>query len=119
MGSVIESGQHSDSAIRFARLHPDEEGGVELANVPAGMMLEVRTKNHTYTIIPQPNGEALIWGHPELCPEPIAVTGIGSSPGGYIVREGYFCPEMRLVFRHLDRPIKTSRILGVRALSRQ
>ena len=119
MGSVVDSGQHSDSAIGLAQLHLDEEGGVELAHVPAGMTLEVQTKNHTYTIIRQPTGEVLIWGHPEICPEPIAVTELGSTAGGYIVREGYFRPGMRLVFLHQGRPVKTSRILGVRARSRQ
>jgi len=115
----MESGSISDSAVLMARVHPDADGGVELANVPPGLMLEVRTRNHTYTIIPQPSGKAMIWGHPELCPEPIEVAEVGSTAGGYVVREGYLCPDMKLVFRHNDRPVKTSRIVGVRARKQQ
>ena len=44
------------------------EGGVHLNDVPPGTVLEVQTKNHTYTIIHKAWGQALISGHPEFCP---------------------------------------------------
>jgi hypothetical protein len=116
--SHLSHGELSTSQIRFAQLSPDEEGGVEIKNVPQGLMLEVRTKNHTYTVIPQKSGECLIWGHPEICPEPTMVQRLGSSIG-YIQREGYLGPGMRLIFRTHEHPIQTSRIVGIRAVPRQ
>jgi len=35
-----------------------------------GVALEVKTRHHRYTIVNRGHGEALISGHPSLCPEP-------------------------------------------------
>ena len=49
------------------------EGGVYLDNLPDGEVLEVETQNRGYTIVVRRGGKDLIWGHPQYCPEPVAV----------------------------------------------
>src|SRR5690349_16067530 len=58
------------------------EGGVYLDQLSEGAVLEVETQYHWYTIVNQSGGEALISGHPNYCPEPVAVRIAGSTWGG-------------------------------------
>ena len=102
--SAIVSGFH---------LPVDEDGGVDLRKLKSGTVLEVQTKNSTYTVIPQASGEMMIWGHPEYCPEPTLVTGLGSAYVTGFFRDGYLAPGMRLSFPSEGRRVSTSRILAV------
>ena len=108
-----DSGILSRSMLAF-----DPEGGVDLSTVRAGAVLEVQTRNTAYTVIPQGSGETLIWGHPEYCPEPIRLNGLGSSYLNGVFREGYLGLGMRLSFRIAGRHITTSRILKIQAKPR-
>lgn len=101
---AISSGYH---------LPVDAEGGIDLRDLKPGTVLEIHTKNSTYTIVRQASGEMLIWGHPEYCPEPTLLTGIG---GVYVTgqfREGYIGPGMRLSFPSGERRVNTSRIVAI------
>lgn len=91
----------------------DAEGGIDLSHVEPGTVLEVQTGNTTYTVIPQPSGEVLIWGHPDFCPEPTLVAGLGSTDDADRFREGYLGPGLRLSFPSGGRRIGTSRIVAV------
>jgi hypothetical protein len=102
-------------AINGAVIQSEIEGGVHLRDVPSGAVLEVRTLNHSYTIVHQNSGQALIWGHPEFCPDPVMVTIHGSTWGGTMIKEGYIGRGMRLEFRHPAHIVTTSRIVEVRA----
>lgn len=93
----------------------DADGGVELALLPVGTVLEVRTRNTTYTVIPQASGEMMIWGHPDYCPEPMLTAGLGGVHVTGVIREGYVAPGMRLSFPKGERRVQTSRIVAIQA----
>jgi hypothetical protein len=91
------------------------EGGVHLRDLPPGAVLEVQTCQRWYTIVNQGDGEALISGHPEYCPDPVLVKIHGSTWGGSMLKEQFIGRGMHLEFRHpAYLPITTSRILEIR-----
>ena len=91
------------------------EGGVHLRDLPPGAVLEVQTCQRQYTIVNQGDGDALISGHPEYCPNPVLVKIHGSTWGGSMLKERFIGRGMHLEFRHPNfLPITTSRILEVR-----
>jgi hypothetical protein len=91
------------------------EGGVDLYEVPPGTVLEVRTQNHTYTIIHKAWGRVLISGHPEFCPDPVEVLIHGSTWGGSMIRNHYVGRGMHLEFGHpVHQVILTSPIVDIR-----
>ncbi len=96
----------------------DDKGGLALQAVKPGTILEVHTKNNIYTVVPQESGEVLIWGHPEYCPEPTTVSGLGSTYWNGIFREGYLGIGMHLNFPFNGRRVKTSGILSIQAKKR-
>ena len=99
-------------------LNVDPDGGVEFSQLRPGTILEVRTKNNAYTVIPQEGGGATIWGHPEYCPEPITLNGVGASYVTGVFRDGYLAPGMRLSFPIDGKRVNTSRITEI-ALKRK
>ncbi len=110
---------HVDAALQNQIVQSEIEGGVFLADVPHGCCLEVETRNHTYLLIHQGEGSALIWGHPELCPEPVAVQLLGSNWGGTLLKTAYVGRGMSLEFRHpIHDVVTTSTILNIREHSR-
>ena len=76
------------------------EGGVYLDNLPDGEVLEVETQNRGYTIVVRRGGKDLIWGHPQYCPEPVAVRIEGSTWGGSMLKMRFVGRGMRLEFLH-------------------
>jgi hypothetical protein len=94
------------------------EGGVFLADLPAGATLEVETENHKYNLVNAGGGRAWISGHPDYCPDPIEVTVLGSNWGGSIVKSCFIGRGMRLEFSHPRHDmVMTSRIRDIRQLS--
>jgi hypothetical protein len=73
------------------------EGGVYLKDLPDESTLEVVTQNRWYTLVVRRDGQALISGHPEFCPQPVLV-------------------RMHLEYRHPNYrgPIVTSPIVDIR-----
>jgi hypothetical protein len=112
--NIIRREASPDSGI-FSRNQSafDSDGGMELAGVRPGTVLEVQTKNTAYTVIPQEGGDLLIWGHSHYCPEPVKIGGIGSCYATGVVRKAYLGVGMRLNFRIADHNITTSRILKI------
>lgn len=92
----------------------DANGGVNLNSLTVGTILEVDTRNTTYTVILHDDGYCLIWGHPEYCPQPMLVKGLGSAYTTGYFREGYLCTGMRLSFPFGDKRISTSSITAIR-----
>ena len=92
------------------------EGGVYLRDLPHDTTLEVETQNRWYTIVVKCDGEALIWGHPEFCPEPVLVLIQGSNWGGSMLKAAYLGRGMHLEFLHpgYKSAITTSRIVDIR-----
>lgn len=92
------------------------EGGVYLKDLPDKATLEVVTQNRPYTLVVQRDGSALIWGHPEFCPEPVQVRIAGSNWGGSMIKSAFLGRGMRLEFKHpnYQGPIITSPIVDIR-----
>jgi hypothetical protein len=91
------------------------EGGVDLYQVPAETVLEVRTRNNVYTIVNKGSGLAMISGHPQYCPEPVLARIKGSTWGGAMLKEHYIGRGMRMEIQLDDErcPILTSRVLEI------
>jgi len=92
------------------------EGGVYLKDLPDETTLEIETQNRSYILVNRGQGQALISGHPEFCPEPVLVRIEGSNWGGSMLKACYVGRGMHLEFRHPEyqRPIITSRIMEIR-----
>jgi hypothetical protein len=92
------------------------EGGVRLDDLSGGVQLEVETQHRRYTILIRDRGQELIWGHPQYCPDPVAVRIAGSTWGGSMLKLRFIGRGIHLEFCHpVFRTIKTSRILDIRA----
>jgi len=116
---IYNSNLRPDSAVISGfQLPVDAEGGIDLRQVKPGTVIEVETRNNTYTLIPQASGETMIWGHPEYCPEPTLIAGVGGAYVNGLFREGYLSPEMRLSFPSYGRRVSTSRIVAIRPKQR-
>ena len=95
------------------------EGGVDLDELAEGVVLEVETQNHGYTIVTGGCGKELIWGHPRYCPDPVSVRITGSTWGGSMLKIRFVGRGMHLEFLHPRyRTITTSRIVAIRAAER-
>ena len=104
-----------DDSVNRNIIQSQIEGGVHLAHLPPGTILEVETQNRAYTIDYRGAGQAMISGHPVFCPKPVLVNIHGSTWGGSMLKERYIGRGMRLEFQHPDyEPITTSVILDVR-----
>jgi hypothetical protein len=92
------------------------EGGVYLRDLPDQATLEVATQNRRYTLVVSSDGQALISGHPEFCPEPVEVRIHGSNWGGSMLKAAYLGRGMHLEYRHPNYrgPIVTSPIVEIR-----
>lgn len=92
------------------------EGGVYLKDLPQQSELEVVTRNRGYTLKVLGDGEAMISGHPEYCPEPVLVRICGSNWGGSMLKTAYLGRGMHLEYRHpkYRGPIVTSAIVEIR-----
>ena len=111
-------GSHPNLSDEVARniVQSEIEGGVCLDDLGEGAELEVETQNRWYTISIRGGGDELISGHPEYCPEPVAVRIAGSTWGGSMLKVRFIGRGMHLEFRHpVYQTIVTSRIVEIRA----
>jgi hypothetical protein len=109
---------HFDEAINNAICRSEIDGGVELARLAAGAVVEVTTRHHTYTLENQGNGDVLISGHPKYCPEPVLVRFHGSTWGTPLIRGRFIGREMRMEFWHPNfGTLLTSEVSEIRELS--
>jgi hypothetical protein len=91
------------------------EGGVYLDDLAEDAVLEVETQNHEYTIVIRGRDTELISGHPQYCPDPVAVRIAGSTWGGSMLKARFVGRGMRLEFQHPSyRTITTSPIRDIR-----
>ena len=93
-------------------------GGVDLEELPVGAVLDVETANSHYRIENRGDGEVLISGNPDLCPDPVRVSFYGSSLGKEMLKAGFIGREMSMEFRHPERGIvRTTRVKDIRERS--
>ena len=68
-----------------------------------------------YRIENRGDGEVLISGHPEICPDPVLVSFHGSTWGTPMLKLRFIGREMNMEFSHPERGIvRTSRVREIR-----
>ena len=106
---------HLDDSINQNIIQSEIEGGVHLRDLPPGSALSMQTRNRVYEIVVLGDGNALISGHPEFCPDPAEVRINGSTWGGSMIKTMFIGRGMHLEFVHpLFQTIITSRIVDIR-----
>jgi hypothetical protein len=88
------------------------DGSVDLSSLQPGSLIDVETKGHHYCI-ECVNGETRISGHPQYCPDPVAVHLQGSLDQEGRLELGFIEPGMRLMFYLNDHPVVTSKVVHV------
>ncbi len=107
-----------DDSINRAICQSEIEGGVHIDELPVGALLNVQTANTLYQLENRGNGEVLISGHPEICPDPVLVNFHGSTWGSAMLKVGFVGREMSLEFRHPERGVvRTSRVHSIREVT--
>lgn len=91
-----------DDAINRAICQSDIEGGVALDALPLGTVLHVQTMNHLYRLENRGEGEVIISGHPQFCPEPVLVHLHGSTWGTPMIRTRFIGRGLKMEFNHPD-----------------
>jgi hypothetical protein len=108
-----------DDAINRAICQSEMEGGVGLDELPVGALLDVETANHLYRIENRGDGEVLISGHPEICPDPVLVSFHGSTWGTPMLKLRFIGREMNMEFHHPDKGVvRTSRVRDIQERSK-
>jgi hypothetical protein len=111
----FEANPHLADAVNGNIIGSEIEGGVFLPDLPPGSLLSVQTRSRVYEMVILEEGQALISGHPEFCPEPTEVHIQGSTWGGSMLKMKFLGRGMHLEFDHPAGRIITSRILEIRA----
>jgi len=111
-------GPNLDDQADDETAHSGPETGVYFDRLADGAVLELETRHHRYTLVKKAGGQALISGHPDICPEPVLVGILGSTGRGSTLKVGFIGCGMHLMFKHPAHPtaIGTSRILNLRQL---
>jgi len=103
-----------DDSINRAICQSEIDGGVSLDELPVGTVLDVQTSNTVYRIEYRGDGEVLISGHPEICPEPVLVSFHGATWGTPLLKIRFIGRDMRMEFFHPERGIvRTSRVRDI------
>ena len=107
-----------NSDLLQPELDLEEEQGVALDDRPVGACLEIETRHPTYLLEKRGDGKAIIYGHPQYCPDPVLVTIYGSTWGGPMLKMHFLGKGMRMEFKHPALgPVRTSAIVDIRELA--
>ena len=100
-------------------IHSEHEG-LYLRDLASGDLVEIFTQNRVYRLVYQGEGEGLISGHPQFCPEPTPVKILGSTWGGSMIKTDFIGCGMHLEFLPKGtRRVTTSRIIEIRTPGRK
>ena len=107
---------HLGDGVNSNIIRSEIEGGVFLRNLAVDSRLEIETRNRRYLLVNRGDGDALLSGHPEYCPEPVKVKIHGSNWGGSMLKADFVGRGMHLEFSHpaYGEPIVTSAIVDIR-----
>ncbi len=93
------------------------EGGIDLNQLKKGTVVRIQTRSREYTLMYRGESEALIWGHPDICPEPVAIQIVGSTWGGSALKSSFIGQSMHLEFQHPTlKRVVTSPIVALSTL---
>ena len=81
--------QNLSNGINHNIAQSEIEGGVFFAKLPNGTVLDIETHNRHYQMVKTGDGEGLLSGHPEYCPEPQKFYLHGSTWGGSMLKLGF------------------------------
>src|SRR5450755_439622 len=81
--------QNLNRTVNRNIVRSEVEGGVYLRDLAPGSAIEIQTRNRLYVIVMQAEGEVLISGHPDFCPDPVRVKVDGSNWGGSMLKQGF------------------------------
>lgn len=113
----MELSEHLDAAIIRAIYQSEIEGGVSLNSLPLGAQLEVETRNTRYHVENRGDGQVVISGHPEFCPEPVLVQFHGSTWGTPMLKARFIGRGMQMEFVHPQLGVvHTTRVREIREL---
>jgi hypothetical protein len=87
--------------------------GVDVNNLRVGSLLDVETSSRHYQIECCGGNTIRVSGHPQYCSSPEAAQLHGSMDDDGRMEVGVIQPGLRLVFFLKNRPITTSKIIGV------
>jgi hypothetical protein len=103
---------HSAQGLDAAQ--PD---GVDVQDLPIGAVLEVETGHTKYVLENRGQGQVVLSGHPQYCPEPVLVKFHGSIGGQALLKMGRIEPGMKMAFQHPKfGSIRTSNVRSIRAV---
>ena len=99
---------HDTSSTEMPALSDWKSHRFYLSELKVGQRLTLETRSRRYHFMNEGAGQAMIFGHPEYCPEPISVTVAGSTWGGSMLKMGFIGVGMRLEFMHPDKGVVTT-----------
>ena len=106
---------HLSDEINRNIIQSEIEGGVYLRDLPYGAVLQIETEDWVCTMVYRGESEALVSGHPVLCPEPVRVRIAGSTWGGSMLKQDFIGRGMHLEFMHPQHQrILTTPIVEIR-----
>ena len=95
-------------------LDADKSDGIDIDDLPVGAVLEIETGHTRYLLENRGDGEVVLSGHPEFCPEPVLVKFHGSVGGPALIKMGRIEPGLKMAFQHPKfGTLRTSRVRAV------
>jgi len=108
---------HLQTPVPSTSVLPAETDSVDIDDLPIGAKLEVDTGHTTYRLENRGQGQVLISGHPEFCPEPVLVEFQGAVGGPALLRLWHIEPGLKMAFQHpVLGTVRTSRVRAIRHL---
>ena len=99
------------------RVPAGEIDSVDIEELPIGAKLEVETGHTTYVLENRGQGQVLISGHPQFCPEPVLVEFQGAVGGAALLKLWHIEPGLKMAFQHPSLgTVRTSRVRAIRQL---
>ncbi len=109
---------HFDDEINRNLCQSEIEGGVWMAELPVGAVIEVETRNRLYRVENRGSGQVMIHGHYKFCPRPVLVDLHGSTWGRSMLKTHFIGRGMYIEFHHPEYGIiRTSKVQEIRQVA--
>jgi hypothetical protein len=88
--------------------------GVDVRELAAGAIVIVRTRNSCYRLVMvEPETQRALVSGGDWFPEPTEAQLVGATGSGSMLKPGWIGVGLRMEFRHMNQPIRTSRVNAV------